>query len=228
MAYYVIEGQDATGKTTQVRRLVEYLQEQGRMVLPIGEPEGPILDSDWLSRDAVTELLVELPQLLEVRERLSVIRTLVKDAQYQWGTRMQVALFSGARAEIAEQVIAPALEKNIDVVSSRNWFSTLAYQYRDGLTLRDLEQLTRIMTPLDYLNPDGIAVMILAEEERLHRQLQRGEDMRGDAFESRSGAYQARVNKNYEEIARGRGVQMIDASGTEEEIHLKIRKAMGL
>ena len=40
--YIVIEGQDATGKSTQVEMLADYLREQGKEVITMHEPDGDL------------------------------------------------------------------------------------------------------------------------------------------------------------------------------------------
>jgi dTMP kinase len=40
--YIVIEGQDATGKSTQVEMLAEYLRKQGKEVVTMHEPDGEL------------------------------------------------------------------------------------------------------------------------------------------------------------------------------------------
>jgi dTMP kinase len=95
------EGQDGSGKTTQVGLLVEWLREQGQEVLSSREPGGtPIGEA---IRDIVLRGLEMTP----------------------W---TEAALFASARAEHVAAVIRPALERGAWVVCDRYVDSSLVYQ----------------------------------------------------------------------------------------------------
>ena len=100
--YYVIEGQDSTGKTTQAELMADYLRSLGREVEVVEEPGG------------------NLPIAQEIRR-------LLKDASFDLDPYTNVMLFMAARRELWTKRIKPMLDKGGDVISTRNWWSTVAY-----------------------------------------------------------------------------------------------------
>ena len=55
--YIVIEGQDATGKSTQVDLLAAYFRKQGKEVVTIHEPDGDLPSASALRRIIKTKTL---------------------------------------------------------------------------------------------------------------------------------------------------------------------------
>jgi dTMP kinase len=99
--FVTFEGLDGSGKTTQAELLAAFLTEQGREVVATREPGGTQLG------ERIRGLLLDGPEMAAWTE---------------------AALFAAARAELAERVIRPALERGADVVSDRYIDSSLAYQ----------------------------------------------------------------------------------------------------
>ena len=65
--YIVIEGQDATGKSTQVEMLANYLREQGKEVVTMHEPDGDLESAQALDvtiQAQILELMLQLQKEL--------------------------------------------------------------------------------------------------------------------------------------------------------------------
>ena len=107
--FFSFEGIDGVGKTTQQERFVAWLQSQGRQVVTCRDP-------------GTTPLGESLRDILLQSEDRPI------------GSRSELLLYMAARAQLADQVIGPALESGSDVVTDRFLLSTLAYQShaRDG------------------------------------------------------------------------------------------------
>jgi len=116
-AFICIEGIDASGKTTQARRLVRNLRRKGIDAIYTTEPS-----SGRVGR---------------------LIRNYVLDRRSRVPIAVEALLFAADRVEHVETEIKPALEKVKVVVCDRYVYSTLAYQGAAGLDLKWIELINR-------------------------------------------------------------------------------------
>lgn len=203
--YIVIEGNDGTGKTTQVELLASYFQEQGREVCVVEEPGS---DDPEKSTPSANEL-----------------RRLIKNGSLERAPEINLGLFSAARGELWREKIKPALSSGAVVLSARNYYSSLAYQGRgEGVDETEILRMTRVFTDERYMKPDVAIILTLSDEKRARRIEYRGDLENPDTFESRGDDFQTRVNRAYIEIAEQYDVATVDASGTAEEVQLAIRE----
>lgn len=203
--YIVIEGNDGTGKSTQVDLLAEWLRGDGRSVQVVEEP-----GSD--EPDKSTPVANEL-------------RAVIKNGSLQRSGEINLALFSAARRELWREKIEPALARGAIVLSARNYLSTLAYQGKgEGLGKQEILRVTRVFTGERYMSPDLTLVLTLGHEGRMRRIAERGELDNPDTFESRGGDFQDRVNDAYVEIAGEMDLPTIDASSPKEDVQQEVRK----
>lgn len=209
--YIVIEGNDGTGKSTQVELLSKYLQEQGHDAIMIEEPGS--MDIDKSTPVA------------------NYLRSVIKDGSLHRDPEVDLALFSAARRELCLNKIVPSLARGAVVLSSRNYFSTLAYQGRgEGLDEQHIIDTTRLFTTERYMTPDLMLVLTLDDEtEREKRIGGRGELDTLDTFESKDSAFQMRVNRGYVDLASEHGISTLSwfdngHSKTIDEIQLEIRQ----
>ena len=100
-----IEGIDGSGITTQARRLVEYLKARGHSALYTEEP----------SRDRIGRWIRELLASAD-------------DPDVKSSMRVLSLLFAADRIDHFQRIVAPALARDITVVSDRWYHSSLAYQ----------------------------------------------------------------------------------------------------
>ena len=151
--FITFEGGEATGKSTQVRQITRFLRDAGHHVVTVAEPGG-------------TELGARL-------------RRLVKFGKMPISPRAEASLFVAARAQLVEEVIAPAMADGAVVVSDRFGDSTLAYQgYGRGLDVEELHGMNEAAT--GGLQPDLTVLLDLPVDLALMRRAPRG----GDRFEA--------------------------------------------
>src|SRR5262245_34945091 len=100
--FFVFEGIDGCGKTTQSRLLQLELRRRGVNLLHLREPGGTTIG------EAVRELLLD-PRRAEMTP---------------W---TEVFLFMASRAQLVAEKIRPALAAGVTVVLDRYYYSTAAY-----------------------------------------------------------------------------------------------------
>lgn len=200
----VIEGNDGTGKSTQVDLLAERLaSDYGIESYVIHEPDGPAISAE--------------------------IRKIIKNGSFDRQPITNLLLFMASRYEqnhIGEHQHVP---EGHWLLKARDRSSSEAYQgYGEGLSPELIAHLHEmVMTPL-YLTPDLKVILGLSDEERARRIAARGPIENPDTFEMRSQDFQDRVNDGYREIAKRDKLPYIDASKSIEEIHEEIMELIWL
>jgi dTMP kinase len=130
--FVVLEGGDASGKSTQAALIVERLRGLGRDVVLTFEP-------------GATEVG-------------AAIRTLLLHAAGSMDPLAETLLLAADRAEEVADIVRPALARGADVVSDRYVPSSLAYQgVGRGLGVEKVEKLNRWAT--GSLEPDVVIVL---------------------------------------------------------------------
>lgn len=192
--YIVIEGQDGTGKSTQVDLLAARLKKQGIDSVTFHEPDGVPIASE--------------------------VRSVIKNGTLQRSAFTNVLLFTACRRENWLQMGRDALAKGTWVLSARDYTSTLVYQgLAEGIDLDIIEQLTLQATDEQYIQPDcRIILDILDETERGRRIEQRGALAHPDTFESRDTSFQHQLLEGYRKIATDKNIPIVSASGTPTDV----------
>lgn len=190
----MIEGNDGTGKSTQVERLQIRLGGVGIQSVQIHEPDGPPISA--------------------------LLRDIIKNGALERDAWTNVMLFTASRRVSWLQHIQPALESGQFVLAARNWYSTIVYQgYGQGVSLDAIEDYTRDNVSPLYLEPDLSLILSLGDAStRYERINKRGELDNPDTFESMPDDFQDRVNRGYEEFARRRQISVVDASRSIDEV----------
>jgi dTMP kinase len=161
--YIGLEGGDGSGKTTVAEALAERLRHVGEDVLLVREPGGTPLG------EAIRGLLLDSAKLDD------------------WA---EVFLFAAQRAELAREVVAPALNEGRWVVSDRTYYSSIAYQGRArGLGEQAVREINEI--GLQGVVPDHVFVLDVSPETALPRQ------HRSDRIGGEGAEFQEEVRKGY-------------------------------
>lgn len=201
--FIVFEGLDATGKSTQVKRLSELLQREGLTVVTTREPGGTPLGE-------------------------AIRRILLDNENHTLSSLSELLLFVASRHQLTKEVIRPALEAEKTVVSSRYMMSSLAYQgYGRGIDLDLIQQLNAAATT--GLRPDFLFLIDVAPAVAINRMTTF--DKKGgrrDRIEAEDIAFYERVQKGYLEAAcEETGVYIIDGELTEEKIAEQVAVRLG-
>lgn len=200
--YIVIEGNDGTGKSTQIDMLAEYLISRGIETVTQHEPAGtPMADA---------------------------IRTIIKNGELERSAETNLLLFTAARTEIWQRA-KTQLALGKWVLSARNYLSTIAYQGSgQGLDTDKIISITRDFTDERYMQPDRTIILTLDDESRKIRIAKRGELDAPDTFESMGDDFQTKVNSTYMDLASKYNYPVVDATQTIDEVQMQIRKLIGL
>ena len=221
--FIAFEGVEGSGKSTQVKRLVETLRAEGHDLVVTREPGGP-----------------------PVAER---IRDVLLDPNSRgMHPRTEALLYAAARAEHVRRVVLPGLEADKVVVCDRFIDSSLAYQgvARD-LGEDDVLEINR--WAVEGVLPDVVVLLDLDAEEGLRRVRERhlrqqqernagartlrlGPSWRdqgaADRLEQEGLEFHRKVATGYRRLAkrdRGRFV-VIDATGAPDEVARQVRAAL--
>ncbi|WP_333684215.1 dTMP kinase [Pontibaca methylaminivorans] len=190
------EGADGSGKSTQARRLADSLRAAGHDVVLTREPGG----SDGAEQ----------------------IRALLLEGESErWSPETEILLFTAARRDHMERVIAPALKAGKLVICDRFADSTRVYQGLDRADLRALvDQIHALMIVRE---PDLTLLIDMDPEQALARALARGgAEAR---FESRGSTMQKRIRAAFLALADEfpARVRRIDGNHPPETVACEIR-----
>jgi dTMP kinase len=140
--YLALEGGDGAGKTTVADRLRKLLEARGIGVVVVREPGGTFLGE-------------EIRRLLLHSEDMA-----------PWAEAM---LFAAQRAQLVDEVVAPALGRGEVVISDRSFYSSLAYQGEGrGLGVEAVRSVN--LAAVAGVVPDLVVVLAVAPEQGLARQ----------------------------------------------------------
>ncbi|MGE0160086.1 MAG: dTMP kinase [Gemmatimonadales bacterium] len=194
--FVVLEGLDGVGKSTQVALLAAWLESAAVPHIVVREPGGTPLG------EAIRDIVL-------TRTDLDV------------GPASELLLMLAARAALVRDVVRPALASGKMVLADRFSLSTLAYQaYARGL---DPE---RVRAAIDFatggLRPDLCVVLDLPLAEAAGRR--KAHATRPDRIEREGEAFRRTVRDAYLALSETEpGAELLDARGTAEEVHARIR-----
>jgi len=167
--FITFEGIEGAGKSTQIRLLTEYFQQQGLEVCVVREPGGTSIG------DQIRELLLN-------------------PSETEMALKTEMLLYAASRAQLVEEVIRPALKRNQLVLCDRYIDSSIAYQgYGAEGNLDEVIQINRIAT--NDLQPDRTYLLdlpLVVSQERL-----RSRGQKKDRIEQKEEPFHARVREGY-------------------------------
>lgn len=197
MVFITFEGGEGSGKTTQIGLLADHLRAHGLAVTVTREPGGTVLGEQ--------------------------VRTLLLSGGAM-SPYAEVLLFNAARAQLVEEVIAPALRRREIVICDRFADSTLAYQgYGRGLPIATLEQINIVATRGVVYQPNLTILLDLPVIVGRARKQQGGEWNRLDA---EAEAFHERVRNGYLQMASAnqRRWALVDTDLSVADVHETIMK----
>ena len=193
--FITLEGTEGVGKTTNMRFIEQWLQQQGIDFVTTREPGGTPLAED-------------------VRNLLLTPRDEAVDAT------TELLLMFASRAQHIAQVIEPALAVGQWVLCDRFTDATYAYQGggrgEDTARIANLEQLVQ-----GNLRPDLTLILDLSVEEGLRRAHNRSDP---DRFEQERCDFFENVRTAYRQLASShpQRCKLVDASLTLEQVQQQI------
>ncbi len=197
----VLEGAEGVGKSTQIRRLAEWLEQREVAAVVVREPGGSPLGEH--------------------------IRALLLDSVGDMPPAAEALLFMASRADLMARVIEPALAEGRIVLADRFFLSTYAYQVEArGLPLAEVKAANALAT--GHRRPDLTLLLSLPDAERRSRAARRGTPDRieraGDAFhEMVATAFDSFLDPIWLRAHAECGpVARIDAAGSAGEVQERI------
>lgn len=195
--FIVFEGGEGAGKSTQIRLLRGAVERAGFEVVVSREPGGTAIG------ERVRDILLDT----------------ASDGMVE---RAEALLYAAARAQHAEEVIRPALERGGVVLCDRYIDSSVVYQgVARGLGDREIEQLNRWGT--GGLLPDLVVLLDIPAAEGLARAGDTPDRLEGAGLE-----FHETVNAAYRHRATVTPVRylVLDGRRPAEELHSDIREAV--
>lgn len=192
--FITLEGPDGAGKTTQVKKLAAWLEEQQIAHLVTREPGGTEIS------DAVRALLLN-----PIYEEMT--------------SHTEILLYAASRAQHVQEKIRPALEKGWIVLCDRFVDASIAYQgYGLEMSIEDIERINNFAT--GGLIPERTYLIDLPPEvgrERLESRTGVHSAVPLDRIEQKQLSYHERVRDGFRRIYRDNSERICLVDGTQDE-----------
>lgn len=198
--FITFEGLDGCGKSTQVRNTATFLRSKGYNVLEIRDPGSTAVG------EAARAILLN-------RDYVDMDAT------------TELLLFAVARSQLVAELIRPALENNMIVLSDRFYDSTTAYQgYGRQLDLKKVHHLNSIGA--HGLVPDLTFIFDIDPVVSAERMNHAGKSP--DRMENEHDHFRERVREGFLSIGRDEPERcvVLDGGKAPDQINLRIQKIL--
>jgi dTMP kinase len=197
--FITLEGPEGAGKSTQIKRLCDWLEASGHAVLCTRNPGGTAIGQQirQVLLDPANKAMVPMAELM---------------------------LYAADRAQHVQEIVMPALAQGRIVVCDRFGDSTLAYQgYGRGLDLTLLRALNEMAT--GGLRPDLTLLLDLPSEIGLERV---AKARAIDRLEDEAIAFHHRLRDGYLALAAAEPDRfaITDATASPDAVHVALVAAV--
>jgi len=196
--FVVIDGPDGAGKSTQTALLAEYLRADGVEVQLVRDPGGTAIG------DRIRQILLDR-------------------AHDEMDVACELMLYMASRAQLAAEIIRPAITAGQCVLSDRYISSTVAYQGAGGVDPDTVLTAGKIAVGPTW--PDLTVILDLPSDTGLARA---GRPAAHDRMEAKGLEFHQRVRKIFLEQARQRPdtFTVVSAAGSIEDVQTRLRQAV--
>jgi len=187
------EGGEASGKTTQIKKFVSFLKENGFDVVGTKEQGGTFVGE--------------------------AIRNILLHTNFEISARAEALLFNASRCQLVADVVKPSIKEGKIVVMDRYFDSTYAYEGSGG-QLSEAELKTIIDFAIDGSVPDVTFLLDIGFDESRMRKAADEKLKNLDRFENKEREYHEKVRQGYLNLAKKSPERfvVINASLPEEKI----------
>ena len=183
------EGSEGSGKSTQIARLAERFQQEGREVISTREPGG-------------TEIGEQIRNIIVHNSKGD-----------EMCAETELLLFAAARAQVVREVIVPALQRGAIVLSDRYLDSSTVYQgIGRNLGADPVAQINRFA--IGTVMPNLTIVIDVPTEVGLARVKQRASDL-PDRMERQNIDFYQKIREGYLLLAKSMADRFVVIDGTQ-------------
>ena len=171
--FITFEGIDGSGKSTQIRKLAKFLEDNGFDIIITREPGGSVGGEE--------------------------IRNLLLQGEVdRWSAETEILLFTAARRDHLERIILPALQGGKIVICDRFTDSTRMYQGMRGPKLRDLvDKLTK-----EVINCDPDLTIIIDIDPEISLERAKSRNTAEERFEDFGVDLQKKMRRGFLDLSR--------------------------
>jgi len=198
--FIVIDGPDGAGKSTQLALLAEWLKGRGVSVSVTRDPGGTPIGN------RIREILLD-------------------NGHSEMAVECELMLYMASRAQLAAEVIRPAMARGDCVLCDRFISATIAYQGAGGAQTETVRSVGK--AAVGGLWPDLTIILDLPHAEGLDRARSR-RDAGPDRMEAKQAEFHQRVRETFLRQASDDPARfvVIDAGGNVDEVQARLRDAI--